>query len=82
MVDEQDHALVAYFPCADVDMTALVSPATRVTDCPFKGDSPHWPLTEAPGEWAAWSYAAPHPQVAAIAGCVAFYEIRVGGAAA
>jgi uncharacterized protein (DUF427 family) len=77
LVDEQDHALIAYFPSADVDMTALVRLAARTTHCPFKGDAHYWTLTDAPGDPVAWSYAAPYAEVAAIAGHIAFYQDRV-----
>lgn len=77
LVDEQDHALVAYFPRSDVDMDALTPLAARTTHCPFKGDAQYWTLAAAPGEPVAWSYAAPYPEVAAIAEHIAFYLDRV-----
>lgn len=42
------------------------------TRCPFKGQASYW---RAPGHdrpWVAWSYPTPCPQVARIAGYVAF----------
>lgn len=77
IVDEQDHALVVYFPRADVDMAALIPLATRSTHCPFKGDANDWALAEAPDKPVAWSYAAPYPAVAAIAGYIAFYQDQI-----
>ena len=86
VVDEQDHALVVYIPRADVKMEALVPVASGATHCPFKGDARYWALPDAPGEPVAWSYAAPYPQVAALAGHIAFYqekvELRLGGSVA
>lgn len=84
-VDEQDHALVIYFPRNDVDMAVLVPLALRPTHCPFKGDARCWALSDAPGEPVAWSYASPYPEVAAIAGHIAFsqdkVELRLGARA-
>jgi uncharacterized protein (DUF427 family) len=75
LVDEQDHGLVFYFPEADVDFTALVA-IDHVTTCPFKGEASHWRLADGE-EPAAWSYQTPHPEMARIAGHVAFYQDRV-----
>lgn len=77
IVDEQDHALVVYFPRADVDMAALIPLAARSTHCPFKGDAHYWTLADAPGEPVAWSYASPYPEVAAITDHIAFYQDKV-----
>ena len=83
VVDEQDHALVVYVPRADVEMAALIPLASALTHCPFKGDAHYWALHDAPGEPVAWSYAAPYPEVAALADHIAFYqnkvELRLGG---
>ena len=76
-VDEQGHALVTYFPQADVDMAALTPLAAMSTHCPFKGDADYWTLADAPGEPVAWSYAVPYAEVAEIAGCIAFFQDRV-----
>ena len=77
LVDEQDHALVVYVPCSDVDMAVLVPVASRSTHCPFKGEARYWALREAAGEPVAWSYATPYAEVAALAGHIAFYQDRV-----
>jgi uncharacterized protein (DUF427 family) len=75
VVDEQDHGLVFYFPIADVDVTAL-TPVDHVTTCPYKGEATHWRLADG-SEPVAWTYREPHPEVARIAGHVAFYQDRV-----
>jgi uncharacterized protein (DUF427 family) len=77
LVDEQDHALVCYFPRSDVDVTVLLPIPTHKTHCPFKGDADYWALPESPGQPVAWSYAEPYNEVAALAGHVAFYQDRV-----
>ena len=85
VVDEQDHALVFYFPRSDVAMDRLAAMADRRTTCPYKGDASYWALAGGGGEPVAWSYEAPHVQVGALAGYIAFYQdrvdIRVGGEA-
>jgi len=71
VVDEQDHGLVVYFPPGSVDFS-LLEPVDLHTRCPFKGQASYW---RAPGHdrpWVAWSYPAPYPQVARIAGYIAF----------
>ena len=77
VLDEQDHALVVYFPRDDVDMTAFVSFADRATHCPFKGDAEYWALAEAPAAPIGWSYPAPYLEVAPIADHIAFQRDRV-----
>lgn len=81
---------VHYIPREDVDMTQLL-PTPLATYCPYKGDAAYWTIRtpERTVENAAWSYEAPYPDVAPIAGHLAFYADRVhlieeepGGAAA
>jgi uncharacterized protein (DUF427 family) len=75
LVDEQDHGLVFYFPRADVRLDLMESTDDR-SRCPFKGNASYW--RPADGDKAiAWSYEEPYPQVAQIAGYVAFYQDRV-----
>lgn len=76
VVDEQDHGLVIYFPRDDVRMEHL-EPSDKVTHCPFKGAASHWRLAGTDGPEVAWSYEDPFPEVARIAGYVAFYQDRV-----
>jgi uncharacterized protein (DUF427 family) len=75
VVDEQDHGLVVYFPRADVDLTGFEA-SDRTSRCPFKGTATYWRLPGRPEE-VAWTYDEPYPQVAALAGYVAFYQDRV-----
>ena len=76
LVDEQDHGLVLYIPREDVYMHHL-DPSDTVTHCPFKGAASHWRLFGSDGPDVAWSYEDPFPEVARIAGYVAFYQDRV-----
>jgi uncharacterized protein (DUF427 family) len=76
VVDEQDHGLVVYLPRADVQMDRL-EPSDTVTHCPFKGQPVHWRLVGTDGPDLAWSYEEPFPEVARIAGYIAFYQDRV-----
>jgi uncharacterized protein (DUF427 family) len=71
VVDEQDHGLVVYFPPDVVDFS-LLEPATLRTRCPFKGEAVYWRARGHQAPWVAWSYPTPFPQVASIAGYVAF----------
>jgi uncharacterized protein (DUF427 family) len=75
LVDEQDHGLVFYFPEDDVDFSQMV-PTDDRTRCPYKGYASYWRLADG-GRPVAWTYREPYPQVAQIAGHVAFYQDRV-----
>lgn len=77
IVDEQDHARVIYFPPSDVVPGALVPVDVPATFCPYKGMARYWASVDAPLVPIAWSYDAPYPEVAAIAGHVAFYANQV-----
>ena len=74
---------VVYVPRADADM-ACFEPTARHTHCPFKGEASYFTLKASGHEAqnAVWSYEAPIPAAAAIAGHLAFYpdqvEIRQG----
>jgi uncharacterized protein (DUF427 family) len=75
VVDEQDHGLVFYVPRQDVRLDLL----ERTDDhsrCPFKGEASYWRTAQG-GQPVAWSYEEPYPEVASIAGYVAFYQDRV-----
>lgn len=76
LVDEQDHGLVFYVPADDVRMDAL-RPIDHPTWCPYKGTATHYALRDGDGTPIAWTYESPYPQVARIAGHVAFYQDRV-----
>ena len=77
-VDEQDHGLVVYFPPDAVDFSRL-EPASQLTVCPFKGQAVYWRGAGGEGPGIAWSYPEPFPEVARLAGYIAFDqdEVRV-----
>lgn len=77
---EADYPPVQYIPRADVEMD-LLRPTTNASHCPYKGDCSYFsiPAGGARSENAVWSYEAPYAAVAAIAGYLAFYPIRVDG---
>ena len=62
---------VFYVPRADVHMERL-TPSATTSHCPFKGDAAYFSAMEGPAD-VAWSYEAPLPAVAGIAGHLAFY---------
>lgn len=76
LVDEQDHGLVVYFPPDAVDFASLEEIDLR-TVCPFKGQARYWRAAGTDGPGIAWSYPAPFPEVARIAGYVAFDQDAV-----
>lgn len=67
-----------YIPREDMAM-ALLEKTDRVTTCPWKGDASYYSITTPDGPLtnAVWSYEAPIPDVAAIAGHLAFYPDQV-----
>jgi len=75
VVDEQDHGLVVYFPPDAVDFS-LLAPDELRTVCPFKGQAVYWRARDG-GPGIAWSYPDPFPQVARLAGYVAFDQDAV-----
>jgi uncharacterized protein (DUF427 family) len=77
-VDEQDHGLVVYFPRDAVDFS-LLEPTGFRTVCPFKGQAVYWRAAGPEGPGIAWSYPDPFPEVARLAGYIAFDqdEVRV-----
>ncbi len=81
LVDEQDHGLVFYFPRDDVHLDLFV-PDSRTSRCPFKGTATYRRYVRDGGDVVAWSYEEPYPEVARLAGYVAFIqdtvEVRVG----
>ncbi len=77
-LQEAGHPPVLYVPREDARMERFTRTARR-THCPYKGDASYYSI-EAGGrgaEDAAWSYEAPYPAVAPIAGHLAFYPGRV-----
>jgi uncharacterized protein (DUF427 family) len=75
VVDEQDHGLVLYIPRVDVRMDLLVA-TDDSSICPYKGVASYWKLADgAEGDGPiAWAYDSPWPEVARIAGHIAFYQ--------
>lgn len=74
-LQESTYPAVQYIPKADVVASVLRESDTQ-TYCPYKGEASYYHvLTEAGDtvEDAIWTYEAPYPAVAAIAGHVAFY---------
>ena len=81
LVDEQDHGLVFYFPPDDVRLELFV-PDGHTSRCPFKGMATYRRYVRDGGDVVVWSYEDPYPEVARLAGHVAFYqdtvELRIG----
>lgn len=75
---EAGYPAVCYIPRADADMALLVRTERR-TYCPYKGDASYYSIRTPAGEIdnAVWSYEAPFPAMAAIAGYLAFYPDNV-----
>jgi uncharacterized protein (DUF427 family) len=69
---------VQYVPRDDVDMTRLIR-SEHTTHCPYKGDASYWSIRTGRRvvNDAVWSYEVPYPDMAAIAGHLAFYPDRV-----
>lgn len=62
-----------YVPPADVDWNQLI-PTESETLCPYKGTASYWRLAGGSGEDVAWSYVAPLPPAAEMAGYLCFYD--------
>jgi uncharacterized protein (DUF427 family) len=77
-LNEAGYPPVQYIPIEDVDETLLRASSTS-TYCPYKGDAFYYSIAGPEGEIpdAVWTYEAPYPAVAAIAGHVAFYPDKV-----
>lgn len=75
IVTETDHVDRMYFPEESVRWD-LFTPSDRTTVCPFKGVASYWNLAvpEHAIDDVVWTYRAPLPEVAAIAGHVSFYS--------
>jgi len=81
LVDEQDHGLVFYFPPDDVRLE-LFEADDRTTFCPYKGTATYLRATGTTPPVLAWTYRDPFPEVARLAGYLAFFqdavEVRLG----
>ena len=64
-----------YLPREDVD-TAVLEPTSNRSLCPYKGVADaYWSVTGRPDATnVAWSYSAPFPAVAKVAGLISFYN--------
>lgn len=69
---------VVYVPIADV-RDDLLRPSDHRTTCPFKGEATYWSVVvgDRVETDVVWAYPDPLPEVAALAGYVAFYLRRV-----
>jgi len=76
LVDEQDHGLVFYFPPEDVRLDLFV-PDARTSRCPFKGTATYRKYAGPEGDVLIWTYEEPYPEVARLAGYVAFFQDAV-----
>jgi len=74
---EGNYPPVQYVPIADVK--GGLSPSATTSYCPYKGDCSYYSVATADSEIvdAVWTYQAPFPAVAEIAGHVAFYPNKV-----
>jgi len=77
-VRETHHDPVVYFPQQDL-VAERLEPTDHSSFCPFKGEASYWTIRvgERVAENAAWAYADPFEEVAALADYVAFYPDRV-----
>lgn len=71
---EIGHPPAYYLPRADV-REELLTPSTRTTHCPYKGDASYWHANagDVTAEDAVWTYAQPYPEMAQLAGWFGFY---------
>ncbi len=75
---EGSYPAVIYVPRADIEMSRLTR-SERSSHCPWKGTASYFSILIPGGmlEDAVWSYETPLPEMAAIAGHLAFYADRV-----
>jgi uncharacterized protein (DUF427 family) len=71
---------VLYIPREDAELKYFER-SKHATHCPYKGDAAYYSLRVGDREAvnAVWSYEAPYPAMAEIAGRLAFYPDRVEG---
>jgi uncharacterized protein (DUF427 family) len=77
-LSEGSYGPVHYFPREDIAM-AMLDRTDRASTCPWKGRASYFSIVTPGGtlDNAVWSYEAPIPECAAIAGHLAFYADRV-----
>ena len=75
---EGSYPPVIYVPREDLDM-GLLERTSRSSTCPFKGVASYYSIRAGDRllENAVWSYETPKPEVAQIAGHLAFYADKV-----
>jgi uncharacterized protein (DUF427 family) len=75
---EASYPVVHYIPREDVDMS-LLTRTEHASHCPYKGDAAYYTIAagDRTADNAIWTYEAPFPAVAEIAGHLAFYPQRV-----
>jgi len=75
---EANYPAVQYIPREDTNM-ALTVRTDRITHCPYKGDANYFSIVSGGKtlENAIWTYEAPFPAMAEIAGYLAFYPDKV-----
>lgn len=75
---EGDMPPVIYFPRDDIAM-AFLDPSDTKSTCPYKGEATYYHIEAKSGRIAdaAWSYETPKPEMAEIAGYIAFYPAKV-----
>jgi uncharacterized protein (DUF427 family) len=75
---EGSYPPVVYVPREDIDMGQL-SRTERATTCPWKGKASYYSIKTPGGvlDNAVWSYESPLPDMAPIAGHLAFYPDKV-----
>ena len=74
-LQEATYPAVLYIPRSDVQTSHLAATDTE-SYCPYKGDASYFTVEAEDGSVvkdAIWSYEQPYPEVAQIAGHVAFY---------
>jgi uncharacterized protein (DUF427 family) len=75
---EGSYPPVVYVPREDIDMGRLVR-TNHKSSCPWKGQATYYSIKGDFAKFAnaVWSYETPKPEMAAIAGHLAFYTDRV-----
>jgi acyl-CoA thioesterase-2 len=78
IVKESDHRDQLYLPIDDVAWEHFAE-SDHHTVCPFKGEADYWSLVggETREDDVVWTYRRPFPEVAGLAGHVAFYTDRL-----
>ena len=77
-LQEASYPPVQYIPRQDANISLLEKTA-RTTHCPYKGDASYFSIVAGDDLLpnAVWSYEAPFPAMAEIAGYLAFYPEKV-----